>query len=96
MKFSARSFDQLLTGDASAGREECAAVRRRLAQSCKPVPEGEDKITLEVGTNDWPMPIPLVKADGQWHFDTAAGKEEIIAGTLGRTNSTPSAFAGLT
>ena len=54
---------------------------RRVAIRCK---EGEDKITLEVGTNNWPMPIPLVKADGQWHFDTAAGKEEIINRHIGK------------
>jgi hypothetical protein len=30
------------------------------------------------------MPIPLVKADGQWHFDTAAGKEELINRHIGK------------
>jgi hypothetical protein len=30
------------------------------------------------GTNNWQMPIPLVKASGHWYFDTAAGKEEIV------------------
>jgi hypothetical protein len=30
------------------------------------------------------MAIPLVKADGQWHFDTAAGKEEIINRHIGK------------
>jgi hypothetical protein len=30
------------------------------------------------------MPIPLVKADGQWRFDTAAGKEEIINRHIGK------------
>ncbi|MGO8677985.1 MAG: DUF2950 family protein [Limisphaerales bacterium] len=30
------------------------------------------------------MPIPLVKADGHWQFDTAAGKEEIINRHIGK------------
>jgi hypothetical protein len=30
------------------------------------------------------MPIPLVKTGGQWHFDTAAGKEEIINRHIGK------------
>ena len=64
-----------------ANRQKFAAV---MAQGCKLVPEGEDKITLEVGPNSWPMPIPLVKTDGQWHFDTAAGKEEIINRHIGK------------
>src|SRR6202034_3261064 len=53
-------------------------------QSCHPIKDGEDKITLELGTNDWPMPIPLVKANGQWHFDTEAGKEEVINRHIGK------------
>jgi hypothetical protein len=39
---------------------------------------------LHIGNEDWPFPIPLVKgADGQWFFDTAAGKEEILARRIG-------------
>jgi hypothetical protein len=30
------------------------------------------------------MAVPLVKADGQWHFDTAAGKQEIINRHIGK------------
>jgi hypothetical protein len=30
------------------------------------------------------MPIPLVKSGDQWHFDTAAGKEEIINRHIGK------------
>jgi hypothetical protein len=30
------------------------------------------------------MPIPLVKTNGQWYFDTAAGKEEIINRHIGK------------
>jgi len=32
----------------------------------------------------WPFPIPLVQQDGQWRFDTAAGKEEILNRRIGR------------
>jgi hypothetical protein len=77
-------FDQLLTGDAVQDAKNAEKFAAAVAQSCKPVPEGEDKVMLEVGTNEWPMPIPLVKADGQWHFDTAAGKEEVVARHIGK------------
>ena len=43
-----------------------------------------DKLVLIVGKNDWPFPIPLVKQEGQWVFDTAAGKEEILNRRIGR------------
>jgi hypothetical protein len=77
-------FDGLVTGDEVQDAHNAQKFAAALAQSCQPVKEGEDKITLEVGTNNWPMPIPLVKADGQWHFDTAAGKEEIINRHIGK------------
>jgi hypothetical protein len=45
--------------------------------------DGPDRRTLEVGTDDWPFPIPLVKAGGAWRFDTKAGKEEILNRRIG-------------
>ncbi len=77
-------FDHLQTGDQTQDEKNARKFAVEIAQVCKPVPEGENKIILEVGTNEWPMPIPLVKADGQWHFDTAAGKEEIICRHIGK------------
>jgi hypothetical protein len=40
--------------------------------------------TLVVGEDAWPMPIPLVRAGKSWHFDTAAGRDEILARRIGR------------
>ena len=42
-----------------------------------------DKATLNVGEDDWPFPIPLVKKDGAWYFDSAAGTEEVINRRVG-------------
>jgi hypothetical protein len=77
-------YQELSTGDAVQDADNAQKFAVIMAESCVPVKDGEDKITLEVGTNNWPMPIPLVKADGQWHFDTAAGKEEIINRHIGK------------
>jgi hypothetical protein len=77
-------FHKLLTGDKVQDANNAQKFAAAMAQGCTPVNEGENKITLEIGTNNWPMPIPLVKADGQWHFDTAAGKEEIINRHIGK------------
>ncbi len=77
-------FNELLTGDKVQDAQNAEKFATVLSEGCNQVKEGDDKITLELGTNSWPMPIPLVKADGQWHFDTAAGKEEIINRHLGK------------
>jgi hypothetical protein len=40
---------------------------------------------LVIGNEEWPFPVPLVRdANGGWRFDTAAGKEEVIARRIGR------------
>ena len=45
----------------------------------------KDSATLVVGNDDWPMPIPIVKADdGTWFFDSEAGREEILDRRIGR------------
>jgi Protein of unknown function (DUF2950) len=40
---------------------------------------------LLVGATNFPFPIPLRKNDGgQWYFDTASGKEEVLSRRVGR------------
>jgi hypothetical protein len=77
-------FDEVITGDKVQDANNAQMFATVLAQGCQPVKDGENKITLEIGTNNYPMAIPLVKADGQWHFDTAAGKEELIDRHIGK------------
>jgi DUF2950 family protein len=39
---------------------------------------------LVVGNEAWPFPVPLAKGPQGWMFDTAAGKEEVLARRIGR------------
>jgi hypothetical protein len=40
---------------------------------------------LYIGADNYPYPVPLAKnPSGQWYFDTAAGKDEILARRIGR------------
>jgi Protein of unknown function (DUF2950) len=39
---------------------------------------------LIIGREDWPFPIPLVRKDNAWRFDTAAGRDEILYRRIGR------------
>ena len=77
-------FQELQTGDRVQDANNALRFAAAMSQSCTQVKEGDDKITLEVGTNNWPYPIPLVRAGGQWFFDTAAGKEEMINRHIGK------------
>ena len=44
----------------------------------------DNEMILSVGTNKWPMPIPIVKGPKGWHFDIKAGSAEIRARRIGR------------
>jgi Protein of unknown function (DUF2950) len=48
------------------------------------VAEGDNAMMLEVGENDWPLPVPIVKVDGKWLLDGDAGADEIIYRRIGR------------
>jgi len=41
------------------------------------------QLTLDVGKDDWPLPIPLVRANDKWYWDGNAGKEEILYRRIG-------------
>lgn len=42
-----------------------------------------DSITLEVGQDKWPFPIPIVSDGGKWHFDSPTGVDELINRRVG-------------
>src|SRR3984893_10021764 len=48
------------------------------------VTEPNGTITLIVGAENRPFPIPLVNSHGSWFFDTDAGKDEILFRRTGR------------
>ena len=45
---------------------------------------GEKKRILYVGKDDWPMPVPIVKAGKQWRFQTEEGRQEILSRRIGK------------
>ena len=42
------------------------------------------RVILLIGNYGWPFPIPIVKKDAVWFFDTEEGSEEILARRIGR------------
>jgi hypothetical protein len=44
----------------------------------------ETEAELVTGSDEWPFPIPVVKEEDGWRFDTDAGDEEILARRIGR------------
>jgi hypothetical protein len=73
----------LVSPDAVQATEEYKVFVQRLVEKTQVVTNSDSSATLELGADGWPFPIPLVKQEGQWFFDTAAGKKEILNRRIG-------------
>jgi hypothetical protein len=47
-------------------------------------PSGDARVTLLIGSEEFPFPFPLVKVATGWRFDSKAGAEEILNRRIGR------------
>ena len=74
----------LISPDVVQATEEYKMFVQRLTEKTQLITNSDSNATLELGVDGWPFPIPLLKQGGQWHFDTAAGKDEILARRIGR------------
>jgi len=65
-----------------------AAGRKRFLEayekSVKIEPSGDAKVTLLIGSEEFPFPFPLVKTASGWKFDSKAGAEEVLNRRIGR------------
>jgi hypothetical protein len=43
------------------------------------VPESRSRAVLQLGKDEQPYPIPIVKREGKWHFDPSEGHEELLS-----------------
>ena len=82
------SGKELRSGDEVQDNSEFDELSRHLSEKTSLVKENERKLILHVGKEDWPFPIPIVKIDDQWFFDTEAGREEILNRRIGENELT--------
>jgi len=47
-----------------------------------------DRVSFTVGSDEWPFPVPVIRRDGKWQLDSAAGRLEILARRIGRNELT--------
>jgi hypothetical protein len=67
--------------DDRAARERFAAAA---AQKMEVVRPGPDIARLQVGNDDWPLPIPMVRNGGVWRFDPKQGVQTMVDRRIGR------------
>jgi hypothetical protein len=81
--FGAKHRGVVVTADKAQDRESHARFAQAAAQYQLLRAEKDGRVTLLVGAEAWPLPIPLVQTAGAWRFDSAAGAEEIVNRRIG-------------
>ena len=72
------------TGDAVSDRASRARFVQAYEEAHTLVQAGDTQVILQIGKDTWPFPIPLVKDNTSWRFDSKEGKEEIRNRNIGR------------
>ena len=76
--------DVLSSGDPEEDLDSRVSFIMKYQEMHRFITEENGSVTLVIGAENWPFPIPLVKTNGSWRFDTAAGKDEIVFRRIGK------------
>lgn len=80
--FGRHGVSVVSSGDRAA--DDAARARFVAEYEAKHALEGSgDSMTLAIGADDWPFPIPLHHGAAGWYFDVAAGEDEILNRRVG-------------
>jgi hypothetical protein len=77
------SGQELQNPDRVQATNELKTFSAALATTNRLMRVSETFVVLELGDNLWPFPIPIVKKDGSWLFDTEVGKDELLSRRVG-------------
>jgi len=76
--------DVLSSGDPQEDLDARVGFVVRYQEMHRLVTEANGTVSLIVGAENWPFPIPLVNHHGTWFFDTVTGKDEIVFRRIGK------------
>ena len=77
--------DVLRSGDPVEDNNRLAEFNRRVAEKTKLESDDldPDRIIFVIGNEEWPFAIPLLRKNGQWHWDIQEGKAEVRHRVIG-------------
>ena len=68
---------------ADKNRAEAFAAKAKEKTNVGINPKNPSQAIVTVGNDDFPLPIPIVKKQGKWIFDTRIGRQEILNRRIG-------------
>ena len=75
------------TSDEVEDKLEHEQFGRKYREMHRLVQEPDGSTVLYIGAENWPFPIPLVANNGEWHFDSDRGKQEILFRRIGENEA---------
>ena len=79
---------ELRSGDEVQDAVEFVEFAKHLDEKSDIIKENDSKMILRIGNEGWPFPVPIVKYNDQWFFDTHAGIEETLNRRIGEDELT--------
>jgi len=76
-------IDRFEPADKVAARVDRQRLADAAAETLVLREDAPDQVTLVIGSQVWPFPIPLVAEEGSWRFDTEAGYDELLNRVIG-------------
>ena len=64
-------------------RAEAFAARAHEKNAVILDPKNKSRAILSVGNDEWPLPVPMVKKNGTWYFDSKQGRDELLFRRIG-------------
>ena len=79
------SYDIIHTGEPARDREVAQkfAEQARIKTNVSFQPKNPRRAILEVGEDNWPFAVPIVKVGSTWSFDAKAGRQELLYRRIG-------------
>ncbi len=77
--------DIVFSGEFAQDRQHATdfAAQAHEKKSISVDPQSGNRAFVQVGDEDWPFPVPLVKKSGKWFFDSKAGRQELLYRRIG-------------
>ena len=77
--------DIVFSGEFAQDRKHAAefAAEAREKKSVSVDPRNGNRAFVLVGNEEWPFPVPLVRKNGKWLFDSKAGEQELLYRRIG-------------
>lgn len=78
-------IDLVVTEDTVQDRNQSQAFAAQAREQMRIERDPDDAAltVVVVGSEDWPLPIPLVQEGGRWRFDSEAGRQEVLNRRIG-------------